>query len=88
MSEVKIIYILPTLESHQEWACEQGCTVYKPKHYKNVYSQQWDVSGNLTQELFEKYWTCQHGHLLMVWDNNTNDYVELDEQFYKEPAND
>lgn len=86
MIDIKIIYKLPELQPHQEWACEQGCTVHKPKHLKNVYSQQWDVNGVLVQELFEKYWTCQRGHLLMVWDNNTNDYVELAAEFYEEPS--
>lgn len=88
MSEIKIIYKLPALELHQEWACEQGCTVHKPKLHKNVYSQQWDADGELIEELFEKYWTCQRGHLLMVWDNNTDDYAALDDEFHREPAND
>lgn len=79
----KPIFILPTLANHQEWACEQGCEVTRPKLYKSVYSQQWDHSGNLVKELSEKYYTCQRNHLLMVWDNNTNGYVELNESFYQ-----
>ncbi|MGX7831447.1 hypothetical protein [Acinetobacter baumannii] len=84
MTDVKPIFVLPELTANQEWACEQGCTVHKPKLHKNVYSQQWDLDGNLVQELFEKYWTCQRGHLLMVWDNNTDDYVELSDHHYQE----
>ena len=85
MSDVKPIFVLPELDANQEWACEQGCTVHKSKLHKNVYSQQWDLDGNLIQELFEKYWTCQRGHLLMAWDNDTGDYVELPEHHYQEP---
>ncbi|MHA3062546.1 MULTISPECIES: hypothetical protein [unclassified Acinetobacter] len=87
MSEVKVIFQLPELQPHQEWACEQGCTVHKPKLHKNVYAQSWDLDGKLIRELSEKYWTCQRGHLLMVWDNNINDYVELDVKHYEEQPN-
>lgn len=85
MSDLKPIFTLPELAEGQEWGCEQGCTVRKPKLHKNVYSQQWDKDGNLVKELFEKYWTCQQGHLLVVFDNNENDYVELPEHHYQEP---
>lgn len=89
MSEVKIIYTLPTLEDHQEWACEQGCDHVRPKLYRNVYSQTWDKeNGNLIEDLAEHYYTCGRNHLIMVWDNNANDYAVLDDSFHKEPAND
>lgn len=79
----KPIFVLPELKEHQEWACKQGCTVNKPKLHKNVYAQSSD-HGILTRELYEKYWTCSHGHLLMVWDNTTNDYAALAEHHYVE----
>lgn len=89
MSEVKVIYVLPELEDHQEWACEQGCDRVRPIRHRNVYSQTWDKEdGNLIEELAEHYYTCGRKHLLMVWDNNTSDYVELPEHHYQEPAND
>ena len=84
MTEIKPIFVLPELTENQEWACVQGCSVHNPRLYKNVYSQQWDLNGNLVKELFEEYYACQRGHLLMVWDNNTNDYVDLPEQHYKD----
>lgn len=84
MSDVKPIFHLPKLEAHQEWACEQGCEVRSPKKFRSVYSQQWDKSGKLVKELAEHYYTCQRNHLLMVWDNNTNDYAELAENHYKD----
>ena len=83
---VKPIFTLPILAENQEWTCVQGCSVYNPRLYKNVYSQQWDSNGNLVKELFQEYYACQRGHLLMVWDSNTNDYVALDESFYQEVA--
>ena len=83
---VKPIFTLPVLAENQEWACVQGCSVYNPRLYKNVYSQQWDLNGNLVKELSEEYYTCQRGHLLMVWDSNTNNYVVLDDACYQEVA--
>ncbi|WP_441367766.1 hypothetical protein [Acinetobacter lwoffii] len=86
MSDVKPIFVLPELAQNQEWACEQGCGHVNPMLYKNVYSQTWDKeNGNLIEELAEHYYTCGRKHLLMVWDNNTNDYVELPEPHYQEP---
>jgi len=85
VSDVQPIFVLPELTANQEWACEQGCDRVKPMLYKNVYSQTWDKKGNLIEELSEHYYTCGRKHLLMVWDNNTGDYVELPEHHYQEP---
>ncbi|EMP8703149.1 hypothetical protein ACT4ZY_06730 [Acinetobacter baumannii] len=83
---IKPIFKLPTLTETQEWACEQGCDSVHPRLYRNVYSQTWDTDGNLTEELAEHYYTCGRKHLLMVWDESTSDYVELADEFYKEPS--
>lgn len=85
MSELRPIFVLPELKENQEWACEQGCTVHRPRLYRHVYSQQWDKQGNLVQELAEKYYTCQKGHLLAVWGEKECDYIELDEEYYVDP---
>lgn len=84
MSEFKAIYQLPSLEEHQEWACEQGCSNVKPMLFRHVYSESWDKDGNLIQQLAENYYTCGREHLLMVWDNITNDYVALSDKYYQE----
>lgn len=56
------------------------------KKYRNVYSQSWDKNGNLLSELAEHYYTCQNNHLLMIWDNSFDAYIELDPICYKEPT--
>lgn len=84
MSDLKPIFILPDLLENQVWACEQGCTVRKPKLHNHVYSQQWDKQGNLVKQLTEKYYTCQYGHILAVWDENECDYVVLEDVFYQD----
>ncbi|ENV14707.1 hypothetical protein F965_00053 [Acinetobacter schindleri NIPH 900] len=87
MSESKVIYRLPCLEEHQEWACIGGCSDVKAKLHRNVYRQSWNAAGVLINEEAEFYYTCQNGHLLEVWDRNAVDYVELPEIHYKEHTN-
>ncbi|EHU1482476.1 hypothetical protein A1Z73_RS10395 [Acinetobacter baumannii] len=86
MSEVKAIYLLPSLKTDQEYCCEHGCDYVTPRKNRNVYSQSWDKNGKLIEELAEYYYTCQNNHKLMIWDNSFNNYVELDPICYKEPT--
>ncbi|MDC5478933.1 hypothetical protein [Acinetobacter baumannii] len=84
---IKPIFKLPTLTETQEWACEHGCSNVHPKLFRNVYSRKWDKEGGqLLEEKAEHYYTCGLDHLLMVWDEATSDYVELADEFYKEPS--
>ncbi|WP_151765770.1 hypothetical protein [Acinetobacter colistiniresistens] len=87
MFEKKPLYQLPTLQEHQEWACEHGCSNVKPMLYRNVYCQSWDTEGNLTEELAEHFYTCGRKHLLMVWDNTLSDYAEIPDIYYQEKKN-
>lgn len=84
MSEIKAIVLLPSLKRNQEYCCEQGCDWVTPKKYRHVYAQKWDKQWNLIEELAEYYYTCQKNHKLMIWDNDFNDYVELDPICYGE----
>ena len=84
LNEFKAIFVLPELKDGQEWACEQGCDHVKPTLHRNVYSQKWSHNGIVLEELAEHYYTCSRGHLLMVWDESTSDYVELPEHCYQE----
>ncbi len=84
---IKPIRQLPELEDHQEWACEGGCDHIEPKLFRNVYQQSWDLEGKLTSELAEHYYTCQHSHVLEVWDNNVNECVTLPDEVYQPREN-
>lgn len=86
MSEVNKIYLLPSLKPDQEYCCEYGCANVRPKKFRHVFSQSWDKKGNLISESAEYYYTCQNNHILMIWDNDFHDYIELDEICYKEPT--
>lgn len=83
INQIKPIRRLPELEDHQEWACEVGCDNIEPKLFRNVYQQSWDLEGNLTSELAEHYYTCQHGHVLQVWNEEVSDYATLPDEAYQ-----
>lgn len=85
MSDIKLLRHLPELTPQQEFVCEGGCDHVKPKEYRNVYSQSFDPkTGELLQEMAEIYYTCQRNDILMIWDNDLNDYVDAPEKYYKE----
>ena len=84
INQIKPIRQLPELEDHQEWACEAGCNHIEPKLFRNVYQQSWDLEGKLTSELAEHYYTCQHGHVLQVWNEEVSDYATLPDEAYQE----
>lgn len=87
MNRVKAIFSLPELKENHEWACEQGCNVIHPELYKNVYSEKrTKVDNILIEQLAEYYYTCKRGHLLMVWNKVSNDYVTLDDHHYRDPT--
>lgn len=83
INQIKPIRQLPELEDHQEWACEGGCDHIEPKLFRNVYQQSWDLEGKLTSELAEHYYTCQHGHVLQVWNEEVSDYATLPDEAYQ-----
>ena len=75
---------LPTLTQSQEWTCEFGCNHIVPKLYENAYKLVWDKDGSLKDKMAEYFYTCQHGHVLEIWDNEKNETVLVDERFYQE----
>lgn len=87
INQIKPIRQLPELEDHQEWACEGGCDHIEPKLFRNVYQQSWDLEGKLTSELAEHYYTCQHGHVLEVWNEEVSDYATLPDEVYQPREN-
>lgn len=87
LSKVKAIFVLPELGEDQEWACEQGCDIVKPRLYKNIYSETRTHAGVLLEQLSEHYYTCSREHLLMVWCTQKNGYVELPAHHYQDPNN-
>lgn len=87
MNSVKPMYKLPELTPTQEWACEMGCTVHKPKRYENVYQEIRNHKGDLLFSRSEFFWTCQQNHLLQVWDNNEESTIDLPPEYYIDPNN-
>lgn len=87
INKIKPIRQLPELEDHQEWTCEHGCDDIEPRLFKSVYAESKDENGVKTRELFEHYYTCQHGHVLEVWDNNANECVTLPDEVYQPREN-
>ena len=81
--EIKAIRKLPELEANQEWACEGGCDVIKPKYFENVFSQSTAHDGSSIKRQSEFFWTCQNNHLLRVWCTDKSDYILLPEDFYQ-----
>lgn len=75
---------LPTLTKTQEWDCDAGCDHIEPKLHENAYLLTWDKDGALIDKKAEYYYTCQHGHILKIWDTEECDNVLLDDRFYKE----
>lgn len=84
INQIKPIRQLPELEDHQEWVCEHGCDHIEPKLYRHVYSESWDREGIKLHELAEHYYTCQHGHVLQVWNEEFSDYATLPDEAYQE----
>lgn len=84
--EIKAIRKLPELEANQEWACESGCDVIKPKYFENVFSQSTAHDGSSIKRQSEFFWTCQNNHLLRVWCTDKSDYILLPEDFYQAEA--
>lgn len=83
MDEVRPLGKLPNLQTHQEWACEGGCDRITPQLYRRPYSQQWDKKGNLIVDHAELYYACGQGHILMVWDNQADDYAQQPDSYYQ-----
>lgn len=81
--EIKAIRKLPELTASQEWACEQGCDVIRPKFFENVYSESYAHDGSSVRRESERYYTCQYNHKLCVWDKGVGDYAVLHDDFYK-----
>jgi len=87
MCNSKPIYRLPGLTDTQDWACDGGCRDIEPVLYRNIYAQSKSTDGLIVRELSEHYYTCQHGHILYVWDEKESDPVELDAIAYKPHEN-
>lgn len=83
---IKAIRKLPELQENQEWACEGGCDVIRPKHFENVFSESFAHNGSSINRKSEFFWTCQNNHLLMVWCTDKSDYISLPEDFYQAEA--
>ena len=83
---IKAIRKLPELQENQEWACEGGCDVIKPKYFENVFSQSTAHDGSSIKRQSEFFWTCQNNHLLRVWCTDQSDYILLPEDFYQAEA--
>ena len=86
MMDIKAIRKLPELQENQEWACEGGCNVIRPKHFENVFSQSTAHDGSSIKRQSEFFWTCQNNHLLGVWCKYKDDYILLPEDFYQAEA--
>lgn len=82
----KPIRKLPELKENQEWACEGGCNIVRPKKFENVFSESFANNGSSINRQSEFYFTCQNNHLLEVWSTDTSDSVMLPEEFYQEEA--
>lgn len=80
----KPIRKLPELKENQEWACEGGCDVIRPKKFENVFSESYANDGSSINRQSEFYFTCQNNHLLEVWCTDKSDSVLLPEEFYQE----
>jgi hypothetical protein len=87
MCNSKPIYRLPELTETQDWACDGGCSRIQPVLYRNIYARSHTADGLIVRELSEHYYTCQHGHILYVWDENEVEPVELDAIAYKPHEN-
>ncbi len=83
---IKPIRKLPELQKNQEWACEGGCDVIRPKHFESVFSESYAHDGSSINKQSEFFYTCQKNHLLGVWCTDKNDYIVLPEEFYQEEA--
>lgn len=83
---IKPIRKLPELKENQEWACEGGCNVVRPKKFENVFSESFANDGSSINRQSEFYFTCQNNHLLKVWCTDKSDSVLLPEEFYQEEA--
>lgn len=81
--DIKAIRKLPELQENQEWACEGGCDVIRPKHFENVFSESFAHNGSSIKRQSEFFWTCQNNHLLKVWCTDKGDYILLPEDFYQ-----
>lgn len=81
---IKPIRKLPELKENQEWACEGGCDVVRPKKFENVFSESYANDGSSINRQSEFYYTCQNNHLLEVWSTDTSASVMLPEKFYQE----
>lgn len=84
--DIKAIRKLPELQENQEWACEGGCDVIKPKYFENVFSQSTAHDGSSIKRQSEFFWTCQNNHFLRVWCTDQSDYILLPEDFYQAEA--
>lgn len=82
----KPIRKLPELKENQEWACEGGCDVVRPKKFENVFSESYANDGSSINRQSEFYFACQNNHLLEVWCTDKSDSVMLPEEFYQEEA--
>lgn len=83
---MKTIRKLPELKGNQEWACEGGCDVIRPKHLEHVFSESHAHDGSSINRQSEFFYTCQNKHLLGVWCKDKGEYVLLPEEFYQEQA--
>ena len=81
---LKPIRKLPQLKENQEWACEGGCDIIRPKKFESIFSESHSHDGSSINIQSEFYYTCQNNHLLRVWNNINGDYVSLSDDFYQE----
>lgn len=84
MNNKKVIRKLPELKENQEWACDDGCNVIRPKHFESIFSESYAHDGSSINRQSEFYYTCQNNHVLKVWCNIKQDYILLPEEFYQE----
>lgn len=86
--QFKAIKQLPELDENQEWCCEGGCSNVEPKLHRNIYAEgECLKTGKKLYQRSEHYYTCQRGHILAVWDEDQNDYIQLPEEHYQAREN-